>query len=756
VSNVALRQASRLNRALAAITLTALLGAGAVVLAIPELRDFGLIGMVLAALAFAASVLAVGRETLCRQKALLDVAVGNIVQGLCMFDSDGRLLLCNDRYLDMYGLSPALVKPGCSLHDLMVWRKQAGTFSGDPAQYVAERLGEFRRGVLDSELVTELDDGRVIKLVNRPTHDGGWVATHEEITVLRRRERELADMRQFLELVIDNVPAAISVKDAKDLRYVLVNRAGEEIYGVPREKMIGKTISDLAPGKAGIIEARDRSVLESRAAQAFSDIAYDSPKLGRRIHMSRRVPVFDENGEPRYLLLVIQDVTEQRRAEERVAHLALHDPLTDLPNRVAFNERLGTEIERAAAAHEKLSVLCLDLHRFKDINDVFGHSVGDELLRQLAARLSAVSEGQFLARLGGDEFALIGTDQRLPGSAAELADRLLAAVADGFEINGSHVDVGLRIGIAIYPGDGADQTALLANLDAALYRAKAEGHDSIHFFEADMDRRLREARAMTHDLRSAIDRDQLVLHYQPLASRDGDIVGFEALVRWQHPTQGLVAPGVFIPLAEENGLIGDLGEWVLREACREAASWPKPLRIAVNVSPAQFRTGDLAGMVHTVLLETGLAPGRLEIEITESVLVDDFPRAVAILRRLRALGVHIAMDDFGTGYSSLKNLQSFPFDKLKIDASFISDLEINPQSATIVRAVVGLARGLKMPVLAEGVETEHQFEFLAAEGCDELQGYLIGRPQPIAAYAEVVGRAAGPIPVRRRPRRPAA
>ena len=296
----------------------------------------------------------------------------------------------------------------------------------------------------------------------------------------------------------------------------------------------------------------------------------------------------------------------------------------------------------------------------------------------------------------------------------------------------------MSVGIAMYPGDGTDQAALLANADAALYRAKAEGRGSIRFFKADMDQQLRERRALNHDLGSALERNELVLYYQPLARVDGEIIGFEALVRWQHPTLGLVTPGMFIPMAEESGFIIPMGEWVLREACREAASWPQPLRISVNLSPVQFRHGDLVGMVHSALLESGLAAGRLEIEITESVLVDDFDRALSLVRRLKALGVHIVMDDFGTGYSSLQNLQSFPFDKLKIDRSFINNVETNQQSATIVRAVIGLCRGLGVPVLAEGVERQAQLDFLAGAACDEVQGYFFGRPQPIAVYEAIV------------------
>jgi predicted signal transduction protein with EAL and GGDEF domain len=321
-----------------------------------------------------------------------------------------------------------------------------------------------------------------------------------------------------------------------------------------------------------------------------------------------------------------------------------------------------------------------------------------------------------------------------------MAERLLATVASEIDIGAQHLRIGMSIGVAVFPTDGKEASTLLANADAALYRAKAEGRGSIRFFAAEMDKRLRERRALQHELRSAMDRRELVLHYQPQAAIGGEILGFEALVRWHHPTRGPIPPNVFVPLAEESGLIVELGEWILREACREAAAWPRPLQIAVNLSPIQFRHGDLPSLVHSLLLETGLAPHRLELEVTEGVLIGDFSRALSVLRRLKALGVRIAMDDFGTGYSSLSYLQAFPFDKIKIDRTFIANLVSNENSAAIVRAVIGLGRGLSLPVVAEGVETSEQLAFLAREACDEVQGYLVGRPSPIEDYADLVGR----------------
>jgi diguanylate cyclase (GGDEF)-like protein/PAS domain S-box-containing protein len=565
-----------------------------------------------------------------------------------------------------------------------------------------------------------------------------------DITERKRAEDDLRHTREFLHTIVENLPATLVVRDAQDGRYVLVNRAGEELYGVPREDMLGKNAYELFPKEeADAIAARDAEVLASSQPVIIDALLVHTPSKGERLVKSKRLRIAGDDGVTQYVLSFVEDVTERKKAEDKIAYLAHHDALTGLANRAAFTEHLGSTLQDAEQRGECFAVLCIDLDRFKEVNDVFGHSAGDELLREVSCRLTEAAPGAFLARLGGDEFTLISAQGQQPSTAERLAEHLLATVDDVLVIDGHQLRAGMSIGVAIYPTDGTDSATLLANADAALYRAKAEGRGMIRFFEADMDKRLRERRALQHDLQSAVPRGELVLHYQPQAAMDGEIVGFEALVRWRHPTRGIVTPDSFISLAEESGSIIAIGEWTLREACREAASWPRNLQVAVNLSPVQFRHGDLPALVHQILLETGMNPARLQLEITEGVLIGDFSRAVSILRRLKAFGVRIAMDDFGTGYSSLSYLQSFPFDSLKIDRSFISSVDRNDQSAAIVRAVIGLARGLSVPVVAEGVETSEQFAFLAREACDEVQGYLVGRPGPIGEYAAIVSRRHG-------------
>jgi diguanylate cyclase (GGDEF)-like protein/PAS domain S-box-containing protein len=681
------------------------------------------------------------RQKLSEKNGLLDGAVNNMIQGLCMFDAQNRLLVWNERYRTMYNIAPDGLRYGMSLRDVLAARAAAGTFSLETDRYIDD-IGDVIGQGKPFTMTTTLCDGRVIALVNQPTAGGGFVATHEDITARTQAERALTHTHAFLDSIIENVPTPIMVKDIQSLSYLLINRAAEAYLGIDRSAILGKTAEDIMPAAtAAFISAEDRRLIADGKTGYFDERAVVTPGNGTRVVTSTRLAVTGPAGTPGYLISLINDVTERKRDEQRLAHMAHHDSLTDLPNRAAFNACIAATIDLAASAGESFAVLCMDLDRFKAVNDVYGHETGDALLREVALRIEAACQGAFLARTGGDEFAVITPTGEQPEIALALTERLCAALNSDLDVDGHPLRVGVTIGVGIFPQNGADAATLVANTDAALFRAKAEARGSIRFFEMSMDQQLREKRALQQDLRSAIARDEIVLHYQPQAHIDGHVTGFEALVRWHHPRHGMVPPSTFIPLAEESGIIIALGEWILRTACREAASWPRPLRIGINLSPVQFQHGDLPRLVHQVLLETRLSPERLELEITEGVLIGDFTRALAILRRLKALGVRIAMDDFGTGYSSLSYLQSFPFDKIKIDQAFIANLGHSEQAATIIRAVIALGRGLDLPVVAEGVETQEQLDFLAAENCNEIQGYLIGRPRPIADYADVVGRA---------------
>jgi diguanylate cyclase (GGDEF)-like protein/PAS domain S-box-containing protein len=578
------------------------------------------------------------------------------------------------------------------------------------------------------------------------------IAMFDDITEHKSLSLELENTKKFLELVVDNIPVALIVERVSDGKYLLANRSAETILNRRREDATGLTATDIFnPKEARLIVSRDEAAIKKRGM--LSEEHPISTKDGLRLFLTRRATVLDEAGEPQYLIKTHEDVTDRRQTEARMAHMAYHDGLTDLPNRAAFLQALSQMIEACEGTGDEFAVLCVDLDGLKEINDVFGHATGDKLLIEVARRIQLTTGGGVVARLSGDEFGLI-IDGKQPDAGKALAERVAETLASDFLIDGKTVHIGVTTGISVFPHNGRDAASLLANAGAALFRAKAKSRGSISLFEPEMDQQIRDRRALHQDLSAAIRNGELSLHYQPQATTGrnvagDDTTGFEALARWSHPTRGFVPPSDFIPLAEESGLIVEMGEWILREACREAASWPKPLQIAVNLSPAQFVRGDVVGLVHSILLETGLSPGRLELEITEGVLIEDFERGLALLRRLKALGVRISMDDFGSGYSSLTYLQAFPFDKIKIDRAFVMNLGRTPQSAAIVRAVIGLGQGLHVSIVAEGVETQEQLNFLADEGCGVVQGYFIGKPAPIAQYAALVGHTVSARPVRK-------
>jgi diguanylate cyclase (GGDEF)-like protein len=542
-------------------------------------------------------------EDLQAQNMRFDTAINNMTQGLLLFDSSQRLVVCNQRYIEMYGLSAGIVKPGCTFREIIAHRKATGSFAGDADEYSSRILHNVG---LKNSMVVDTRDGRSIQIVNEPLADGGWVATHE-------------------------------------------------------------------------------------------------------------------------------DITERRLAEEQIRHLAHYDALTDLPNRALFHEKLKQQLARIAPG-QQLAVLYIDIDEFKSVNDTLGHMIGDELLKSVAVSLSqCVAATDFVARLGGDEFAIVQTAVKTPDDVTGLVTRVFDAIRDPYECLGHQVTTDASIGIALAPQHGSDLDQILKNADLAMYAAKSAGRRTYRFFEPDMDAQVKARRKLEMDLRQAITDGALEVYYQPCISlQDSKITACEALLRWRHAERGMISPAEFVPIAEETGLIDQLGEWVLTTACAEAATWPDDIKVAVNVSPVQFKSGTLALKIVAALAASGLAANRLELEITEAVLIRDDEAALAVLHQLRDIGVRIALDDFGTGYSSLSYLQRFPFDKIKIDRCFVDNLVEPDGSSCIVQAIVNIAAVRHMTTTAEGVETQQQRELLRALGCAEMQGYLFSPAQPAA------------------------
>lgn len=559
----------------------------------------------------------------------------------------------------------------------------------------------------------------------------------------RSHHLTLAERDMIVDALVSDDSLGLNLFDASG-RLQLWNEAFLDLYAIPPDQLAaGQKLKDVRR----ILRAAGNEVLEPSQIDELKIVAMSGGPAstvvelrgGRHIRMS--LQALPNGG----WLSRHEDVSDRQQAEQRFAYLALHDIATGLPNRAAFNERIVENLGVARSSGASFAVIKLGIDRFKEINDVFGQTVGDAVLAEMARRLAEVCHWGFLARPGGDEFSIVTPPDVAEEAIPEVCRQVQQLCDIEFDIDGHRIRIGATAGVSVYPRDGDDADQLVAHADVALYRAKIEQRGTVRLFEPAMDLQIREKRALQRELAVALERRQFEIHYQPQADTSGEIVGFEALLRWRHPERGMVSPALFVPLAEETGQIGPIDEWVLRSVCAEAASWAKPLAIAVNFSPLDFRRFDVPALILQILLETGLEASRLEIEITEGVLIDDFAGAIAILRKIKNLGVRIAMDDFGAGYSSLSYLQSFPFDKIKIDQAFTRKLETNPESAAIVEAILSLARTLKLPVIAEGVETEKQLAFLARAGCDEVQGYLIGRPQPIVHYRDLIdGKSARP------------
>ena len=556
--------------------------------------------------------------------------------------------------------------------------------------------------------------------------------TISDVTALKRRE---ASFR----LLFDNNPMPMWVFDAETTGFLSVNDAAVHHYGYSRATFLRMKLQEIWP--------EDEWVSHTQALQQIGDI-YRSGRNwrhlkadGSEIHVltfGRRVTFEGRDG----FLVAVVDITERLKAEARIAYMAHHDGLTDLANRELYQDRLREALEQGQSGNKRVAVLCVDLDLFKNVNDSFGHPMGDRLLRLVADRLRSQVRGNILvARLGGDEFAIIISSDVSPNEVSDYAARLIQILSATYDIDGIEVVVGASIGIALSPGDGDSCEELMRNADMALYRAKSDGGGVHRFFEREMDRQAQKRRDMELDLRRAFANGEFELHYQPLVNIAADrISGFESLLRWRHPEKGMISPADFIPVAEDIGLIVALGEWVLREACTEAVKWPADVKVAVNLSPVQFRSRNLVQVVISALAQSGLSPVRLELEITESVFLAETEANLAILHQLRELGVSISLDDFGTGYSSLSYLRSFPFDKIKIDRSFVKDLAERSDCVAIVRAISGLGRSLNITTTAEGVETIDQLDWLRAEGCNEVQGFLFSAAKPAAEVEQLLLR----------------
>jgi diguanylate cyclase (GGDEF)-like protein/PAS domain S-box-containing protein len=678
------------------------------------------------------------------EKQRLDTALNNMTQGLVLYDASARVVIFNQRYVDMYGLSTDIVKPGCHFYELIQHRKDTGSYDGDVHEFCSNVMRNVAQSKVSST-VMEGGDGRAFMIVNKPLAQGGWVATIEDITDRRNLEQERDRNQTFLREIIDHIPSQITVKDARDHRYLLANRVAEVEFGLSHDAIVGKTAFDLLSRKlAERITADDERALQSLDGLSLDEHPWESKLAGRRYITSKRIGIRDQTGDPRYIINVIEDVTERRRADEKIAHMAHYDALTDLPNRALFRAQIERELAKTGAG-EQFALLYIDIDEFKGINDSLGHHIGDELLKTVATRIrGCLKDTDLIARLGGDEFAVIRTAVESRADVVEFVTRIHAAIREPYQCLGHQLSTDASIGIALAPQDGTELDQLIKNADLAMYAAKAEGRRTHRFFAPVMHDSVTARLTMELDLRQAMLDGGFELHYQPLVNLQRDEVsGCEALLRWRHPERGMVSPAEFIPVAEDTGLINELGDWVLKTACAEAVLWPDHIRLAVNISPIQFKCATLALKITSALAASGLAPRRLELEITEAVLIRDDEAALAILHQLRAIGVRIALDDFGTGYSSLSYLKRFPFDKIKIDRSFVTDIAEAGGSPAIVQAVVNIAAERNMTTTAEGVETERQKKMLRALGCTEMQGYLFSAARPGPEVRKLLGNGGG-------------
>ncbi|WP_169196582.1 EAL domain-containing protein [Devosia sp. MC1541] len=678
---------------------------------------------------------------------LLDAALENIPYGFCVWSSQFKLEMWNEQYRNLYGFSPDALHRGMTLEDVVHISSRLGNHPGQSAEafyesYTNELLSN-RSGTRHKNRET-LSSGRTIQTAHVYSPKLGWVVTHEDISdeiaslaSQNKRKLELERQNIRLDAAVNNISIGLSMMDARG-RLIICNEPYARIYNLPVELLkLGTQLEDILSHlfDIGMSSGNTREDYISWRREVIARREYGKTvhELNGRIILMQHHPMKDGG-----FVTTHEDVTEQRKAEARIQHLARHDALTDLPNRIEFLDQMK-KTEADLQRGEVAAVLYIDLDNFKVVNDTLGHAVGDEVIKQAAVRLwGTTRETDILARLGGDEFALLLRPLDSADTAARVAERIVKALSAPMNIAGQLIEIGASVGISVGPNDGTATDQLVKNADLALYKAKSEGRSTYRFFETGMDADLQQRRSIEAGLRMAMQRNELRLMFQPLFGlAENRVTCVEALLRWDHDDR-TVSPAEFVPVAEDTGLIVPIGQWVLEHACRTAATWPPNVRVAVNLSPVQFRHKDLVAHVKHALEKSTLSPERLELEITESLLLNDSEITMRALHELRSMGVRISMDDFGTGYSSLSYLRSFPFDKIKIDRSFMADLTTRLDSQAIIAAVIGLGRALGMETTAEGIETEEQLSLVRQQGVSEVQGFLFSPPLPAQSLASLL------------------
>ena len=672
------------------------------------------------------------------ERQYLHALLGHLPQAICILDATLRLQYWNPGLVALLGLQDGDLHSGLPFSERLQELAAAGRFgTGDTAALIRQLTptpGELPPVARECTLA----NGRSYLIEHLPQLAQGRPAGIVSIYTDLSEQRANANREHLAQKVFTHTPVGIVLTD-REHRIDSINPACIQLTGFEGFELVGHTVFALLDTTtAQDVERLERTIAERGSWQGELEFIR---KSGQSLSADVRINVVDAQSDNQggHYIWIIADITERKQAEARMRHIAQHDPLTGLPNRLSLLNRLGQLLPEARRHNFKAAVMFLDLDRFKVINDTLGHQVGDELLREVASRLSAVvRKTDFVARLGGDEFVILLPDVRMPTDAALVAGKIVAALAEPVGADGNELHTSPSIGISIFPDDGADGDTLLKNADTAMYHAKAAGRNNYQFFANEMNQAAAQRLDIERKLRHAIARNEFALVFQPQFSAGSrQPTGVEALVRWHHPSDGIIPPDRFIPVAEETGLIVDIGDWVLRNACREMKHWQdaglQPLRIAVNVSARQLRRRDFCDAVAGALAETGLPAELLELEITESAVMEDPEEAVALLQRLGRMGLTLAIDDFGTGYSSLAYLKLFPIDHLKIDRSFVRDIEHDLNDRAIAFSTIALAHSLGLNVIAEGVETEDQLELLRSNGCDEVQGYLFSKPLSSAA-----------------------